>query len=204
MLRMVGRMVCILSWRGFYHIIFCLGNLALSRALGDFQFKKNSSLGPDAQIITADPEITCHEIAEEDEFLVIACDGMASFIFTHTFYNFTLRNLGLFDFPTSRRLCAIPSFWGQGTHGSRWDDMWSLSSTRYRFCCGNWLWQHDYTHRRYHPRSYERGLVRVDQGESQKSTRLWNTGHTPAALLRKQVTSLPSTKRGQGRTGEVD
>ncbi|KAF5360471.1 hypothetical protein D9756_004721 [Leucocoprinus leucothites] len=52
------------------------GNLALSRALGDFQFKKNWSLGPEAQIITANPDVTCHDITEEDEFLVIACDGI--------------------------------------------------------------------------------------------------------------------------------
>jgi len=52
------------------------GNLALSRALGDFQYKKNSSLGPEAQMITADPDVTCHEITEEDEFFVLACDGI--------------------------------------------------------------------------------------------------------------------------------
>jgi len=52
------------------------GNLALSRALGDFQYKRNSSLGPEAQMITADPEVTCHEISEEDEFFVLACDGI--------------------------------------------------------------------------------------------------------------------------------
>jgi len=51
------------------------GNLALSRALGDFEFKKNYTLGPEAQIITANPDVTCHEISEEDEFVVIACDG---------------------------------------------------------------------------------------------------------------------------------
>jgi len=51
------------------------GNLAPSRALGDFDFKQNSSLSPEAQIITADPEVTCHEMTEEDEFLVLACDG---------------------------------------------------------------------------------------------------------------------------------
>ena len=48
------------------------GNLALSRALGDFQFKQNSSLSLEAQIMTADPEVTCHEMTEEDEFLVLA------------------------------------------------------------------------------------------------------------------------------------
>lgn len=52
------------------------GNLALSRALGDFEFKKNYSLTPEKQIITADPDVTCHEISEEDEFLIIACDGI--------------------------------------------------------------------------------------------------------------------------------
>ncbi|KAI0927082.1 hypothetical protein AcW1_007566 [Taiwanofungus camphoratus] len=52
------------------------GNLALARALGDFDYKKNTSLSPEAQIITCDPEITEHQITEEDEFLVIACDGI--------------------------------------------------------------------------------------------------------------------------------
>ncbi|PPR01739.1 hypothetical protein CVT24_001559 [Panaeolus cyanescens] len=52
------------------------GNLALSRALGDFEFKKNYALSPEAQIITANPDVTCHEITEEDEFMVIACDGI--------------------------------------------------------------------------------------------------------------------------------
>ncbi|KAJ8472591.1 hypothetical protein ONZ45_g16601 [Pleurotus djamor] len=52
------------------------GNLALSRALGDFTYKKNYSLGPEKQVITADPDITCHEITDEDEFLVLACDGI--------------------------------------------------------------------------------------------------------------------------------
>lgn len=52
------------------------GNLALSRAIGDFDFKKNYSLTPEKQIITSDPDVTCHEITEEDEFLVLACDGI--------------------------------------------------------------------------------------------------------------------------------
>jgi protein phosphatase 2C family protein 2/3 len=52
------------------------GNLALSRALGDFEFKKNYSLGPEQQIITANPDVSYHEISEDDEFLVLACDGV--------------------------------------------------------------------------------------------------------------------------------
>lgn len=52
-----------------------LGNLALSRAIGDFEFKKNYALAPERQIITADPDIIMHELTSEDEFLVLACDG---------------------------------------------------------------------------------------------------------------------------------
>lgn len=58
-----------------YRIDAFIGNLALSRALGDFEFKKNYSLIPEKQIITADPDITVHDITDEDEFLVLACDG---------------------------------------------------------------------------------------------------------------------------------
>jgi protein phosphatase 2C family protein 2/3 len=52
------------------------GNLALARALGDFEFKKNYSLTPDKQIITSNPDITVHDITEDDEFFVLACDGI--------------------------------------------------------------------------------------------------------------------------------
>ncbi|GJJ15760.1 hypothetical protein Clacol_010038 [Clathrus columnatus] len=52
------------------------GNLALSRAIGDFEFKKNQALAPERQIITANPDIIQHDLAEDDEFLVLACDGI--------------------------------------------------------------------------------------------------------------------------------
>ncbi|KAM6503638.1 Protein phosphatase 2C (PP2C)-like domain containing protein [Amanita muscaria] len=55
-----------------------MSRLAMSRALGDFQFKKNNELTPEKQIVTADPDVICHEVTEEDEFLVLACDGMLS------------------------------------------------------------------------------------------------------------------------------
>ena len=51
------------------------GNLALSRAIGDFEFKKSADLSPEQQIVTAYPDVVAHEITDDDEFLVIACDG---------------------------------------------------------------------------------------------------------------------------------
>ncbi|GAA5863565.1 hypothetical protein JCM8547_007286 [Rhodosporidiobolus lusitaniae] len=52
------------------------GNLALSRALGDFEFKQGQNLAAEQQIVTADPDITVHTATPEDEFVVIACDGI--------------------------------------------------------------------------------------------------------------------------------
>jgi len=52
------------------------GNLALSRAIGDFEFKKSAELAPEQQIVTAFPDVTVHEITDDDEFLVVACDGI--------------------------------------------------------------------------------------------------------------------------------
>lgn len=51
------------------------GNLALSRAIGDFEFKKSADLAPEQQIVTAFPDVVTHDVSEDDEFLVIACDG---------------------------------------------------------------------------------------------------------------------------------
>ncbi|KAH9881454.1 Protein phosphatase 2C 2 [Plenodomus lingam] len=52
------------------------GNLALSRAIGDFEFKKSADLPPEQQIVTAFPDVEIHEINPDDEFLVVACDGI--------------------------------------------------------------------------------------------------------------------------------
>lgn len=52
------------------------GNLALSRALGDFIFKRNDQLPAEEQIVTAHPDVTKREITREIEFLLLACDGI--------------------------------------------------------------------------------------------------------------------------------
>ena len=52
------------------------GNLALSRALGDFTYKHNDNLSAEAQIVTADPDIIVKDLCDDDEFVVLACDGI--------------------------------------------------------------------------------------------------------------------------------
>lgn len=52
------------------------GNLNLSRALGDLEYKKNSELKPGEQLISPVPEIKRKMLTPEDEFIVLGCDGI--------------------------------------------------------------------------------------------------------------------------------
>ncbi|KAH8044875.1 protein serine/threonine phosphatase [Aureococcus anophagefferens] len=53
------------------------GNLNLSRSLGDLKYKGNKALGRDRQMITAEPDVAVHTlVARDDEFMVLACDGV--------------------------------------------------------------------------------------------------------------------------------
>jgi len=48
----------------------------VSRAIGDLAFKKNANLPPGEQAISVVPEINVTKIVPEDEYLVIATDGL--------------------------------------------------------------------------------------------------------------------------------
>ncbi|XP_022705831.1 probable protein phosphatase 2C T23F11.1 isoform X2 [Varroa jacobsoni] len=52
------------------------GNLALSRAFGDFVFKKNEKKPAHEQIVTAFPDVTVEPLTPDHEFVVLACDGI--------------------------------------------------------------------------------------------------------------------------------
>jgi len=52
------------------------GNLNLTRAVGDFTYKKDKSLQPAEQIITVAPDISSQDLLESDEFLILGCDGV--------------------------------------------------------------------------------------------------------------------------------
>lgn len=73
----LGEKARIMAAGGFVDFGRVNGNLALSRAIGDFEFKKSADLSPEAQIVTAYPDVITHDITDNDEFLVIACDGLS-------------------------------------------------------------------------------------------------------------------------------
>lgn len=52
------------------------GNLALSRALGDFVFKRNESKRVEEQIVIAKPDVTITNMTTDFEFILLACDGI--------------------------------------------------------------------------------------------------------------------------------
>lgn len=52
------------------------GSLAVSRALGDYEYKSDKCLGQCEQLVSPEPEIFCQDRKENDNFLVIACDGI--------------------------------------------------------------------------------------------------------------------------------
>ena len=52
------------------------GSLALSRAIGDLEYKRSKELSARDEIVTAYPEIHSEKISAGDEFVVIACDGI--------------------------------------------------------------------------------------------------------------------------------
>lgn len=52
----------------------------MSRAIGDHAYKKTSSLPAEEQAITALPDIRTLTLEDQDEFMIIACDGIWNFM----------------------------------------------------------------------------------------------------------------------------
>jgi len=52
------------------------GNLNLSRAIGDMEYKKNTELGVDEQLIIAVPDVKKRTLTSDDEFIIMGCDGI--------------------------------------------------------------------------------------------------------------------------------
>ena len=53
-------------------------DLAVSRSFGDFRYKRQGSplLPPDQQPVSVVPDIMCHQINSEDDFIIIGSDGI--------------------------------------------------------------------------------------------------------------------------------
>lgn len=61
---------------GFVEMGRVCGNLAVSRALGDFQYKDNPDMPAQQQKITAAADMTVLTRSQDDECLILCCDGI--------------------------------------------------------------------------------------------------------------------------------
>lgn len=97
------------------------GGLNLSRAIGDHAYKMNLELPAEAQMISALPDVRKLVITTEDEFMVLACDGIWNYLSSEEVVDFVRQRLKddskklsqiceeLFD------TCLAPNTIGDGT-----------------------------------------------------------------------------------------
>jgi len=79
---------------GFVEFNRVNGNLALSRALGDFIFKTEEELPQNKQIVSAEPEVQERTISEELDFVLLACDGIWDVLSNQQVADFVLHKIG--------------------------------------------------------------------------------------------------------------
>lgn len=52
------------------------GELAMSRAIGDFQYKGNKKIEMGKQMVISIPDVAIHKRSSDDSMLLVACDGV--------------------------------------------------------------------------------------------------------------------------------
>ncbi|KAF4724520.1 hypothetical protein FOZ63_028415 [Perkinsus olseni] len=67
--------------------------LNLSRALGDFVYKRAGELPAEDQKVSPMPDVVTEEITDEDEFMVLACDGVFELLSSQDVVDFVSRRL---------------------------------------------------------------------------------------------------------------
>ena len=71
------------------------GSLAVSRALGDFDYKRGMDLNPIDQLVSPEPEVCVLDRSEKDEFLLLACDGVFDVMTNEEIVKYILHHLEL-------------------------------------------------------------------------------------------------------------
>ena len=69
------------------------GGLNLSRAIGDHGYKMNKELTPEEQMISAQPDLKRLTLEPEDEFMVLACDGIWNYMSNEEVVGFVKQRL---------------------------------------------------------------------------------------------------------------
>jgi len=78
---------------GFVELNRVNGNLALSRAMGDFSFKQNANLSPEDQIVSGCPDVVCRSVSQDWQFVLLACDGIWDVLSNQEVADFVIRRI---------------------------------------------------------------------------------------------------------------
>ena len=70
-----------------------MGNLNLSRSIGDLEYKKNNAIPQKDQMITAYPDIKVEERKGNEGFMVLACDGVWDMLTSQECVNFVAQRI---------------------------------------------------------------------------------------------------------------
>ncbi len=79
------------------------GGLNLSRAIGDHTYKANKSINLEDQMITAYPDVKSMELTENDEFMILACDGIWNFMSSQDVVDYVKERI--FVYPKLSQIC---------------------------------------------------------------------------------------------------
>ena len=82
------------------------GNLNLSRAIGDLNYKARKNIAPVGQIITAEPDVTQIIIGAEDEFMVLACNDIWDVMANQQVVDFVRRRNRTYGGPMNQQALA--------------------------------------------------------------------------------------------------
>ncbi|XP_070555952.1 protein phosphatase 1G-like isoform X2 [Ptychodera flava] len=97
------------------------GGLNLSRAIGDHCYKQNKDLPAEQQMITAFPDIQTLNLTPQDDFIVIACDGIWNVLSSQETVDFVKERIDKEDMKLSMICeemfdhCLAPDSLGDGT-----------------------------------------------------------------------------------------
>lgn len=104
------------------------GSLALSRAIGDVEFKQTKQLDAKHQIVTAEPDVREFQLQPTDEFFILACDGIWDVISNQDAVQFTRSRLDQAKSPKqiAEELCDYCLATNTSGNGAGCDNMTAL------------------------------------------------------------------------------
>eukprot|EP01100_Stratorugosa_tubuloviscum_P016004 TRINITY_DN986_c2_g1_i1.p1 TRINITY_DN986_c2_g1~~TRINITY_DN986_c2_g1_i1.p1 ORF type:complete len:334 (-),score=198.74 TRINITY_DN986_c2_g1_i1:165-1118(-) len=83
------------------------GIIAVSRGIGDIDFKDLTNAGPELQAVSCVPDIIEQQLTNDHQFIILACDGLWDVISNEEAIEFVQSRLSQLVDPTNDQICKI-------------------------------------------------------------------------------------------------